>query len=69
MISNKLSEIMGRRRIKVHDVARLTGLHRDTISSLYYDKSKGIDFLTLDLLCKALDVQPGELFTYQNDEE
>ena len=69
MIINKLSEAMGRKRLKVQDVVNLTGLTRNTVADLYYDKSKMIAFETIDKLCKALDVQPGELFTYQKDEE
>ena len=69
LIINKLSEVMGRKRLKIQDVVNMTGMTRNTVADLYYDKSKMIAFETMDRLCKALDVQPGELFTYQADEE
>lgn len=41
-----------------------TGLSKMTISALYHEKGKGVQFETLDLLCKALDVQVGELIEH-----
>ena len=64
MIINNLSEILGRKRLKISNVIKETGITRPTLTSLYYDKSKGINFDTLNTLCNNLDITPGELFTF-----
>lgn len=67
MIVNKLSEILGRKRLKPGEVARISGLSKTAIHKIYYDKTKGIDFETMNKLCFALDVTVGELFEYVPD--
>ncbi|SET61814.1 helix-turn-helix transcriptional regulator [Paenibacillus sp. NFR01] len=64
MIKNNLSEIMGRKRLKVRDVVRGTGLAINTVSGLYHDTSKRVDIDTLDKLCTFLDVSTGELLEH-----
>ena len=48
MITNRFSEILGKKRIRMADVERHTGITRPTLRSLYYDSGKGINFETLD---------------------
>ena len=67
MIQNNFSEILGRKRLKVSDVCEGTGLARNTVSDFYYDRSKRIDFETLNRLCSFLDCQPGDIMVYVND--
>lgn len=70
MIVNRFSEIMGRQRKRISDIVRETGLARNTVADLYYDRTKMLSFETLDKLCKALDCQPGDLFEYKpNDQQ
>jgi len=64
MIVNKLSEIMGRERLKIKDVVDRSGLARNTVTELYYDNAKMVAFGTLDKLCLALNCQPGDLLEY-----
>ncbi len=68
MIYNRVSTVIGERRMNIAEVARLTGLKYNTIYSIYYDKTKGIEFETLDKLCFALDCTPNDLFRYVPDE-
>lgn len=65
MLVNRLSEVMGKRRMKVAGLAAASGLARNTITALYYDRAKMISFATLERLCTALECQPGELFEVQ----
>jgi len=67
VIVNKLSEIMGRKRLKVSDVVAGTGLAINTVSGLYHDKAKRVDLETLDKLCTFLDVEVGEVFVHLKD--
>ncbi|MEK4236438.1 helix-turn-helix domain-containing protein [Paenibacillus sp. FSL H7-0714] len=57
MIENKLSEIMGRKRLKISDVIEKTGLARNTVAELYHGRAKRVDLETLDKLCKALECE------------
>ena len=59
-----LSKILGERRITQRDLAKRSGLSNFTVNKLYNEKWKGVDQHTLVALCKALDVQVGDLFEY-----
>jgi len=65
MLVNRLSEVMGKRRMKVTELAAASGLARNTVTELYYDRAKMISLATLERLCVALRCQPGELFEVQ----
>lgn len=67
MIKNRLSTIMGYKRIKPHEIVTLTGISRKILYNIYNDKTKGIEFETLNKLCFALDCTPNDLFRYEPD--
>lgn len=67
MIKNNLSEILGRKRIKMSELQSSTGLSYSTINDLYHNKTKSINFDTIDKLCKALDCNTQELLEYVYD--
>jgi putative transcriptional regulator len=52
---------MGEKKLKISDVAELTGLHRNGITRLYKEETDGIKFDTLEKLCTSLDCEIGEL--------
>ena len=62
MIRCNLSRLMGERKMKVIDVARESGLHRHTITSLYKETAQRIELDAIDALCKLFDCSVGELF-------
>ena len=53
---------MGERKMKVIDVARETGLHRNTITLLYNETAARVDIEAMDKLCALFNVSVGELF-------
>ena len=61
MIKCHLSKLMGQRKIKISDLARDLDVHRNTITLLYYEKAKRIDFDVLDKLCKYFECSVGDL--------
>ncbi|MDD3436477.1 MAG: helix-turn-helix transcriptional regulator [Candidatus Gastranaerophilales bacterium] len=67
MIKNKLSEILGRKRMMQTELSRLSGVSYAAIKNLYKDKTKGIDFVTLNRLCNALDCTPNDIFEFLPD--
>ncbi|WP_298292986.1 helix-turn-helix transcriptional regulator [Thiomonas sp.] len=64
MIKCHLSKLMGERRLKIADVARLTGLHRNTVTLLYNETASRVDLDAMDRLCALLKCQVADLFEY-----
>lgn len=63
----KLNQLMFERGIKSGDLVKATGFHPNTISKLknLREMPDRLEKATLDGLCKALGVQPGELLSYE----
>ena len=55
---------MGERKLKIVDVARETGLHRNTITLLYDENAARVDLETIVRLCVLFKCTVGELFEY-----
>lgn len=69
MIMNRLSRILGERRMSVRELQRRTGLAYVTVYNLYSGKSNRVDFETLNKICQALGVQPGDILEYTAETE
>lgn len=67
MIKCHLSRLMGERKLKIIDVARDTGLHRNTITLLYQESAVRIDLDALEILCRYFNVEVGEFLELVND--
>lgn len=63
-----LSTLMGRDKYQIQDVHKKTGLSRSTISNLYYEKTRRIDFETILKLCQLFNCEVGELFYLEKGE-
>lgn len=71
MICN-LSTLMGKAKYSIQDVHIKTGLSRSTISILYHDKAKRIDYDTVEILCELFDCEISDLLELEKknkDEE
>jgi putative transcriptional regulator len=68
MIKCHLSRLMGERKLKIADVARETGLHRNTITLLYDETAARVDLDAIDKLCGLFGVPVGELLEHQPKE-
>ena len=64
VLINRLSRLMGERRINIAGLVRETGLSRTTLHDLYHDKTRRIDFDTLDRLCAYFKVGPSEILEW-----
>jgi putative transcriptional regulator len=64
MVKCHLSKLMGERKLKIADLAREVGVHRNTITLLYYEKAKRIDFEVLDKLCKYFKCEVGDILEH-----
>jgi putative transcriptional regulator len=59
-----LSKLLGERKLRASEVARKTGINKNTLSSLYNESISGIRFDTLEKLCKFLNCSIGDLIEY-----
>jgi putative transcriptional regulator len=53
---------MGEQKLKISDVARETGLNRNTVTLLYQETATRVDLDAIERLCRFLNVEIGELF-------
>ena len=53
---------MGEHKINIADVARETGLNRNTITLLYKDTASRVELETIDKLCGLFNCKVGDLF-------
>lgn len=61
-MKSELLVIMAKRRKKISQLSKETGISRTTLTSLCYDKAKGVTFDVLDKLCIALECSVGDIF-------
>ena len=62
MIRCRLSVILGEKKLKVAEVARETGINKNTIHRLYNETATRIDLEATEKLCRYLGVEVGDLF-------
>ena len=67
MIRCHLSRMMGERKMKIVDVARETGLHRNTVTLLYNETATRVDIETINSLCDLFECSVGDLFEHTPD--
>jgi len=67
MVRCHLSMLMGRDKMKIADVARLTGLNRSTITALYNETARRVDLEAIELLCRLFNCKVGELLELVED--
>ena len=61
-IRSKLSRLMGERRVRIIDVSRATGISRNMLSKLYYDRARRVELTDIAKLCDYLDCSVSDLF-------
>jgi putative transcriptional regulator len=64
VLVNRLSRILGERRLSVQEVARGAGLSYRVVLDLYHDRSTRLDVQTLNKLCDFLSVGPEQIFEW-----
>jgi putative transcriptional regulator len=56
-----LARLMGEKKLKIIDVARETGLHRNTVTLLYKETAQRIDIEAIDKLCELFECEVADL--------
>jgi putative transcriptional regulator len=67
MLRCHLSTLMGRDKLRISDVARLTGLNRSTVTALHRETATRVDLAALDALCRLFRCSAGELLEHVPD--
>ena len=62
VIQSRQSRLMGEKRVRIIDVARATGISRNMLSKLYYDRAQRVDLVDVAKLCEYLNCSVGDLF-------
>jgi len=68
LVKCHLSRLMGERKLKISDVARDTGLHRNTVTLLYQETATRIDLDAIEKLCLYFQIGVGQLFEVVDDQ-
>jgi len=68
VIKCKLSVLMGERKLKISDVERATGLHRNSITLLYKETANRVELETIEKLCIFFNCEVSDLFEYIPEE-
>lgn len=68
MIIVNLDVMMAKRKIGLMELAERMHITPANLSILKNNKAKAVRLATLDLICKELDCQPGDILEYRADE-
>ncbi|MGY4793914.1 helix-turn-helix domain-containing protein [Lysinibacillus fusiformis] len=60
-MKNNLRLLMADQRINITQLAAATGISRNTLSSIYHEKTTRIDIKTITLICKYFECTPNDL--------
>jgi putative transcriptional regulator len=60
---------MGEHRYNIQYVCDHTGISRSTVSTLYHDRVKRIDYETLERLCELFDCSPCDILIRKKEEK
>ncbi len=63
-----LDVMMAKRKISLNELSEKVDMTLSNLSILKKNKAKAIRFSTLNVICKALDCQPGDIMEFINDD-
>lgn len=67
-IETQIDKILEERQRSFYWLSKTTGISHTTLWRLKKGKALGINFVTLEKICLALECQPGDILRFQNDE-
>lgn len=62
-----LDVMLARRKMSLTELSERVGVTIANMSILKSGKAKAIRFSTLEIICKILDCQPGDILEYMNE--
>lgn len=67
MIECNLAVLLAKRKLKVSDAVKATGISQSTLLRLYHDRTTRIDFETIEKLCEFFDCGIEDLLTIKSN--
>jgi Predicted transcriptional regulator len=64
-LKNNLADLLKSKKVTIVKMSLDTGLSRTTITFLAKNRSKRIDFNTLAVVCKYLQIEPNDFFSME----
>lgn len=64
MVRINLAVMLAKKKMKVSDLSRETGIRYNTLSDMYHEFTERISLEHIDLICRVLDCTSGELIEY-----
>lgn len=68
IVKIKLNELMGKERLKISELSKLTGVHRNVLTKYYEDTLERVDKKVIAKICKALDCKIEDILEVVEDE-
>ena len=65
MIKCQLYKLVHENHVKMSDISEATGISRTTLHALNWGKGKGVQFETLDKLCRYFNCDVSDLLVYE----
>ena len=62
-----LDVMMAKRKMSLNELSERVGLTLANLSILKTGKAKAVRFSTLEVICKVLDCQPGDILEFKED--
>ena len=63
-----LDVMMAKRKMGLTELSEKVGITLANLSILKNNRARAIRFSTLDVICKALDCQPGDILEFTDDD-
>jgi putative transcriptional regulator len=63
-----LDVMMAKRKMSLNTLSEQVGITLSNLSILKQGKAKAIRLSTLEVICKVLECQPGDIIAYEPDE-
>ena len=67
MIVVNLDVMMAKRKMSLNELSEKTKITTTNLSILKTNKAKAIRFSTLELICKVLECQPGDILEFKKN--
>ena len=65
----RLDRMMADRKMSLNELAERVDISNVNLSKIKTGKVNGVRFTTLNVICKALECQPGDILEYKEDED
>ena len=62
-----LDVMLAKRKMQSKELVEILGITPANLSILKTGKAKAIRFMTLEMICEALDCQPGDILEYRKE--